>query len=504
MTDAAAFEASFNRMLDGFAALIGQQQLVLERSARTMADAAQQLASQLAYVAATVPNVAGSGGAGQRPLVWWHGPDEPGEPFRDRWLGRRLVIRALGEADQYLMANMGRLVARAMQEVDRFLIANLGRYLTAVFEQADRFLMANMGRYVAAIMIEVNRSLGLLVQTHVQPYVNWMMRLLQTGITWLGDVFNTAIQWFTDAVQGSIAFLQDLIVYLYFTTVKALVVDLLDTVVYPFLQRAVAGMIRDLVVAFIGLNTGFLLALGNMFTLTIRKLWDVMTATVYALGNVFQLAYLKLMDAISAFSYGFAALLQAAGDWIGYSVQLVLTPLLRLLGYAVQPVQPAETPLEAFSRGWSAAPRQATETFEEAIARGFRVAPKVGQGTYEDAIRRGYQVGRDWAESLATPLMDKLLARYGLPIPGGTVSGPPPSEPRFGVPPFTMPVPVLPQPPAPVTLNGGISVTVNAGTVDAEHADEVARQIAGRVLDELHRLAEVERFSRGLPTGAAL
>jgi hypothetical protein len=35
--------------------------------------------------------------------------------------------------------------------------------------------------------------------------------------------------------------------------------------------------------------------------------------------------------------------------------------------------------------------------------------------------------------------------------------------------------------------------------VDTEHADDVARQIAARVLEEIHRLTEIERFSRGLP-----
>jgi hypothetical protein len=65
-----------------------------------------------------------------------------------------------------------------------------------------------------------------------------------------------------------------------------------------------------------------------------------------------------------------------------------------------------------------------------------------------------------------------------------------------------MPRPVLPEPPTgtgAVTLNGDINVSIAAAAVDTEHADDVARQIAARVLEEIQRLTEIERFSRGLP-----
>ncbi|MDQ3830810.1 MAG: hypothetical protein M3361_16200 [Candidatus Tectomicrobia bacterium] len=78
----------------------------------------------------------------------------------------------------------------------------------------------------------------------------------------------------------------------------------------------------------------------------------------------------------------------------------------------------------------------------------------------------------------------------------------PPQEPRFELPPFEMPRPVLPEPPTgagAITLNGDINVSIAAAAVDTEHADDVARQIASRVLEEIHRLIEIERFSRGLP-----
>jgi hypothetical protein len=96
--------------------------------------------------------------------------------------------------------------------------------------------------------------------------------------------------------------------------------------------------------------------------------------------------------------------------------------------------------------------------------------------------------------------------------------------PSLKLPPFLIPELVLPDLPAPrpldrllgtlgdisasvsapagtgaITLNGDINVSIAAAAVDTEHADDVARQIASRVLEEIHRLIEIERFSRGLP-----
>jgi hypothetical protein len=53
-----------------------------------------------------------------------------------------------------------------------------------------------------------------------------------------------------------------------------------------------------------------------------------------------------------------------------------------------------------------------------------------------------------------------------------------------------------------VTLNGGVTVQINAQTVDREHAEETARAIAQGLLEELQRLTERERFRAGLPPAA--
>jgi hypothetical protein len=145
-----------------------------------------------------------------------------------------------------------------------------------------------------------------------------------------------------------------------------------------------------------------------------------------------------------------------------------------------------------------------TESFSAAIARGWQAGTTRGQESFEDAIARGFEAGLDLGQAISTKLFTDLAALLGLGMPGqgGAGTGMPPQEPRFELPPFEMPQPVLPEPPTgtgAITLNGDINVSIAAAAVDTEHADDVARQIAARVLEEIHRLTEIERFSRGLP-----
>jgi hypothetical protein len=66
--------------------------------------------------------------------------------------------------------------------------------------------------------------------------------------------------------------------------------------------------------------------------------------------------------------------------------------------------------------------------------------------------------------------------------------------------------PAEPPPPAPaaaggpLTVNGGVNVSVSAQTIDVDNAEATARIIAAQVADEIDRLTERDRFRRGLPT----
>ncbi len=72
-----------------------------------------------------------------------------------------------------------------------------------------------------------------------------------------------------------------------------------------------------------------------------------------------------------------------------------------------------------------------------------------------------------------------------------------------GQPPAPSPAPAQPPAASPLTLNGGVHVSITAESLDREHADETARQLARGMLDELRRLAERERFRVGLSSAPA-
>lgn len=63
-----------------------------------------------------------------------------------------------------------------------------------------------------------------------------------------------------------------------------------------------------------------------------------------------------------------------------------------------------------------------------------------------------------------------------------------------------------PNPPAPSPINvqGGIHVHITAERIDRAHATETSRQIANQVLKELDRIAQQNRFRRGLPASPSM
>jgi len=139
--------------------------------------------------------------------------------------------------------------------------------------------------------------------------------------------------------------------------------------------------------------------------------------------------------------------------------------------------------------------------------------------------RSGFAAGRTLGSDLAEALFGPAPVR---PRPGaGTAPGAPGTPPtytgpRFGAPRLRLPdMPgaapqlerLLETPPAttgpeaerpgaqrPVTVNGGVSVAIRSETVSMENAEETARVIAAHIADELQRVIQSDRFTRGLPT----
>ncbi|HEX2571523.1 MAG TPA: hypothetical protein VH877_18325, partial [Polyangia bacterium] len=143
----------------------------------------------------------------------------------------------------------------------------------------------------------------------------------------------------------------------------------------------------------------------------------------------------------------------------------------------------------------------------------------------KDSFKAGAGLGRNLAEAIFGPTpqeeeqkkKDKAKDAAGAP----TLQLEPPPKPTFEGPVFKAPrdsvlpdllertkakpgdgKPTAEGPVAPVNFNGGITVNLNVARLDGDNMQATARAIAENVLQEVQRLAEVERFRRGLPTGS--
>ena len=86
--------------------------------------------------------------------------------------------------------------------------------------------------------------------------------------------------------------------------------------------------------------------------------------------------------------------------------------------------------------------------------------------------------------------------------PGRSLAQTPPRVPANPLPLRSAAPPPLPAaaPPVPsVTVSGGIHVAISAQKIDPDRAEETARAIADRVMRELNRISDRDRFRRGLP-----
>lgn len=125
----------------------------------------------------------------------------------------------------------------------------------------------------------------------------------------------------------------------------------------------------------------------------------------------------------------------------------------------------------------------------QAAAEGFKTGREFGSLVAQEILGPAAPSGRESSEAgAAKPRWPRILLKG-------------PDVPKLELP--ALPTSASPKRAAEgegLTLKGDIKVEIAAQTVDLENADETARRIAGRTLEELRRLAARELFRRGLPT----
>ena len=148
--------------------------------------------------------------------------------------------------------------------------------------------------------------------------------------------------------------------------------------------------------------------------------------------------------------------------------------------------------------------------------------PEPKEPDWKAILKAGAEPGSAFGEWMTVALLGPAPPQPEKPKPG---KKPPPSKgrragaPHFDIPELNLPLPpgaapeleqALTTPPAtaqatvpaqaPVAVQGGITVQITAETVSMENAEATARAIAEHLRDELARLAQADRFGRGLAT----
>ena len=378
-------------------------------------------------------------------------------PFTGVIVGAELVA-ALAEAIP-LVIQARRLVADVRAFARELAIAVRGLVLL-LFNELHRAGIFPVSRLIASLLILIDAGIRL-VLSYIQPLLTWESRLLQTLLTWLGEFINRLSAWLQGVLNALPVFLRDLIGYLIETALRPALRLIIENDIRP----AVGLMVKDAIHALVeGLTTvfvGFLAGLGTVILETLAWGADWIAYAIVKALNVLPFVDFVDIDVAAPRPLG-DRLSQGIKEAFAGSRELGRVLAEALLGPAPTGGAPATAP---------AGPAAGPTVTPRLRLPGFRAPelqlPKV---------------------PTPEPALERILERAERP----------PARPEGAA---LMPAPA-PAATAGITLNGGVQVQIYAQTIDRDNAEATARMLADQLLEELNRLTELERFRRGLPTGA--
>jgi hypothetical protein len=367
------------------------------------------------------------------------------------------LVAALGEAIP-LVIQARRLVGD-VREFARELVTGVRELVLLLFNELHRAGIFPVSRLIASLLILIDTGIRL-VLTYIQPLLIWVSRLVEALLTWLGAFISRLGVWLQGVLNALPDFLQKLIGYLIETALRPALRIILENDIRPAVGLIVKDAIRALVEGLTTVFVGFLTGLGTVIIETLK--WGAAWIG-YAIANV--LNYLPGVDIDTEEPKPLGdRLSQGLKEAFANSRELGRILAQALLGPAPTGSTPAITPTGP-AAGPTTAPRLRLPGF----------------GTPELHIPEA---------PTPQPALEQILQR----------TEPPAVRPEGAAP---TPAPGAPPPAAAgVTFNGGVHVQINAQTIDRDNAEATARMLADQLLKELTRLTELERFRRGLPTGA--
>lgn len=359
-------------------------------------------------------------------------------------------------------------------------------------------------------MVPVILDLGIrTVLAYLEPVINFAAAFVKAAATLIGGFLN-----------GLVAFANDLFAKLP-AYVSGFITYIVETAVRPAISPLIRDFVRGLADALLSPLYGYGIALGNVFVAAGRYIGNAMIEAGRFIGR----------------------LLRETGRFISETALYIITSALSRFG--VTPTAPP-APFSVAPPAFGASPDFGSE-FERGAAAGAPLARRVVEAFLGPTpTRSGTPDGNKGGVTGLTPpklelgplrapvfqapiftaprdsILPELLERTKVrkPEPPTPPEGELPWAPTLP-PRERKPDPVLPRsrselPRAPavlpsrdksgatpsLTLNGGITVNITGARIDGENAQATARAIAESIMQEVQRLAEVERFRRGLPTGS--
>jgi hypothetical protein len=367
------------------------------------------------------------------------------------------LVAALGTAIP-LVIQARRLVGD-VRDFARELVTGVRDLVLLLFNELHRAGIFPVSRLIASLLILIDTGIRL-VLTYIQPLLTWVSQLVQALLTWLGEFINRLGVWLQGVLNVLPEFLQKLIGYLIETALRPALRIIIENDIRPAVGLIVKDAIRALVEALTTVFVGFLTGLGTVIIETLK--WGAAWIG-HAIASV--LNYLPGVDIDTEEPKPLGdRLSQGLKEAFANSRELGRILAQALLGPAPTGGTPATTP----------------------------TGPAAGPTTAPQLRIRGFSPPELRLPEAPTPqpVLEQILQR----------SGQPPVRPEGAA---TTPAPGATTPAAAgVTLNGGVHVQINAQTIDRDNAEATARMLAAQLLEELTRLTELERFRRGLPTGA--
>jgi len=340
------------------------------------------------------------------------------------------------------------------------LIAGIRGLIQGLFDNLTTAGILPVSRLLASLLIFIDAGIRLIL-TYVQPILNWVGQLLTALADWLGQLINRLSQW----VQGVINTLPNFL--------AALLGFILETVVRPALRVFVDEAVRTALTS----ATRFF---RDVFLTIVDILREVITHGITLLEIAITNIVNGLISALNVMISGLNRLISAILPSIASSLLSIpsiplvpvptapgaLGPRLSSIIESRFPAAPAAPPGSGGPVGPTTAPKLTLPGFRSPTLNTpeFRTPT---ESALEDILRP-----RSTTETAA---LTTAGAAGAAGVAGGAAAG--------------------------ITVNDGIHVQITAERVERDNADETARLIADRVLEEIQRRIELGRFRRGLSTG---